>query len=159
MRQFNARAHVVIVTVRVLDFALGNLIKHLREIRKSQPRRPIVLVLTCLHEAYPQQQHPEPYPFLLNGDLEDASAAVPENLRRSVAAQRRQFEGLYDYLVPVDLTVAEEGFHDPAYGGPRLKEALLEALPAAYRQTLVKLEHHILDYYGDPGNPVPRVFA
>jgi hypothetical protein len=26
-------------------------------------------------------------------------------------------------------------------------------------ETLVKLEHHILDYYGDPGNPVPRVFA
>lgn len=26
-------------------------------------------------------------------------------------------------------------------------------------ESLVKLEHHILDYYGDPGNPVPRVFA
>src|SRR5262249_6436756 len=25
--------------------------------------RPVLLLLTCLHEAYPQQQHPTPYPF------------------------------------------------------------------------------------------------
>jgi uncharacterized protein (DUF697 family) len=34
----------------------------------------------------------------------------------------------------------EEGFRDPHYGGAQLKEALIEALPAAYRQTLLKLE-------------------
>ena len=43
-------------------------------------------------------------------------------------------------MVPVDLTRAEEGFHEPAYGGPRLRDVLIEALPKAYRNTLLKLE-------------------
>jgi uncharacterized protein (DUF697 family) len=42
--------------------------------------------------------------------------------------------------VPLDLTPPEEGYNDPEYGGPLLKEALLDALPGAYRHTLLTLE-------------------
>src|SRR5437868_5361673 len=63
LAQFNDRAHVVLVTVKVLDHAQENVLRHLQTLRKAQPRRPIILVLTCLHEGYPQQQHPLPYPF------------------------------------------------------------------------------------------------
>ena len=63
LASFNDEAHVLIVTVRVLDQALANLLKHVREIRDAKPSRPCILLLTTLHEAYPQQQHPESYPF------------------------------------------------------------------------------------------------
>jgi uncharacterized protein (DUF697 family) len=136
LNQFDQQAHVVIVTVKALDHAQERVVNSLRRIRKSQPDRPILLVLTCLHEAYPQQQHPEPYPFGTDGQV----AGVPEPLERSLAEQRRRFEGLVDRVVPVDLTRPEEGFTEPAYGGERLKQVLLDLLPSAYRQTLLTLD-------------------
>jgi uncharacterized protein (DUF697 family) len=151
LARFHSQAHVMIVTVRVLDFASENVLTQLRKVRDIQPARPVVLALTCLHDAYPQKQHVEPYPFLADGAVEErAHGDVSADLVRSIAAQRRQFEGLYDYVVPVDLTRAEEGFHDPVYGGPRLRDVLIEALPKAYRNTLLKLEeatHSLQDLY------------
>lgn len=138
--QFNHQAHVVVVTVRVLDHALENVLNNLRPIRQRQPHRPVVLALTTLHEAYPQQQHPQPYPFDVHTGEDVDPAVATDPLLRSIAEQRRRFEGLYDYAVPIDLTRPEEGFNDPHYGGPLLKEILLRALPAAYRQTLLTLD-------------------
>jgi uncharacterized protein (DUF697 family) len=143
-----------------MDHALENLLEHFRPIRASQPSRPVVLVLATLHEAYPQQQHPAPYEAINwqategqaategrqaangspNGPPPAASVPPPEALRASLQEQRRRFEGLYDYLVPLDITAPEEGFNDPEYGGARLKEVLLEALPTAHRQTLLTLD-------------------
>src|SRR5436305_924025 len=60
---FDAQAHVMVVTAKVMDHALENVLTHLKEIRHKSRSRPVVLALTHLHEAYPQQQHPEPYPF------------------------------------------------------------------------------------------------
>src|SRR5690242_12618840 len=48
LRQFNERAHVVIVTVRLLDHALDRLRGHLDAIRRARAARPIVVVATCL---------------------------------------------------------------------------------------------------------------
>jgi uncharacterized protein (DUF697 family) len=149
LARFNTEAHAVIVTVKALDHAQENIRNHLRVIRAAQPTRPVVLVLTCLHEAYPQQQHPQPYPF----DRLELSDRVADALRRSIDEQTRQFRSLVDTVVPLDLTPAEEGFHEPNYGGPRLRAVLLEALPAAYRQTLATLEEAIQelqDLYARP---------
>jgi uncharacterized protein (DUF697 family) len=66
--------------------------------------------------------------------------AVPEDLRRSLLEQQRRFAELADEIVPIDLTRPEDGFADPDYGGARLKQAVLAALPAAYRQTLLTLD-------------------
>jgi uncharacterized protein (DUF697 family)/predicted GTPase len=140
LARFDALAHVIVITVKVLDHALENLINHFRPIRQSRRERPVLLVLTCLHEAYPQQQHPQPYPFVAGKSLDEAAGAVPEPLLASLKEQARRFEGLYDYLVPVDLTKAGEGFDEPNYGGARLKEVLLDALPAVYRSTLITLD-------------------
>jgi uncharacterized protein (DUF697 family) len=136
LAQFDQETHVILVTVRALDHAQQNLLANLPAIRQARPGRPILLFPTCLHEAYPQQQHPLPYPF---GTPAEA-LAVPENLRRTLEEQKRRFAGLVDAVVPIDLTPPEEGFDEPAYGGPQLKAALLEALPAAYRQTLATLD-------------------
>jgi len=146
LAQFNDQAHVIVVTVKALDHAQDNMLTHLRRIRKSKPARPVVLVLTCLHEAYPQQQHPEPYPF----GTDQEATAVPEALRRSIEEQRRRFDRLVDRVVPVDLTRPEEGFTDQAYGGEQLKQTLLDVLPAAYRQTLLTLDeakHSLQDLF------------
>jgi uncharacterized protein (DUF697 family) len=159
LAKFDSQAHLVIVTVKALDHALENVLDHLRPIRQARPSRPVLLMLTCLHEAYPQQQHPLPYPFArhvesavrttpVEGSVRtadptspgDKKVSVPENLQRSLAEQARRFEGLVDHVVPVDLTRPEEGFTEPNYGGEFLKQTLLETLPGAYRQTLLTLD-------------------
>ncbi len=174
LEQFDSKAHLVIVTVKATDHALEHVIDHLKPIRNARPDRPIILVPTCLHEAYPQQQHPEPYPYgpppapaEANGSLPTdgealpgppvlPGATVPDELDRSVRELSRRFQGLADRVVPVDLTKSEEGFHEPNYGGPLLKDTLLELLPAAYRQTLMTLEEasrELQDFYARQALP------
>jgi uncharacterized protein (DUF697 family) len=136
LARFDSIAHVVVVTVKALDHAQENVLKHLGTLRQARRSRPILLALTCLHEAYPQQQHPTPYPF--DAGLE--ASLIPENLQRTLLEQKQRFQGIVDQIVPIDLTRAEEGFADPNYGGERLKQALLDMLPHAYRQTLLTLD-------------------
>lgn len=138
MQRFAESTHLMIVTVRVTDHALEPILQPLRVIRRQQPQRPVVLALTCLHEAYPQQQHPVPDPFTLSGNT--FPAGLPGDLQRCLEAQKARFEGLYDRIVPLDLTPEAEGFDQPDFGGERLEETLQDLLPAAYRQTLVMLQ-------------------
>lgn len=133
--QFTGSTHVVIVTIRVMDHALAEIIEPLRAIRKAAPARPVLLALTCLHEAYPGRQHPDPDPF----DSALLPDSLPVELRRSIRAQEERFAGLADQIVPLDLTHPDDGFDQPEFGGVRLKDALVAMLPAAYRQTLLTL--------------------
>jgi uncharacterized protein (DUF697 family) len=133
---FQEQAHVIVVTVKVLDHAQENLIKHLQTIRAAKKGRPIILALTCLHEAYPQQQHPLPYPFINTLYPE----SLPSSLIRSIAAQHERFKPFVDDIIPIDLTRPEEGFNDPNYGGPQLRQSILDHLPKGYRQSLIALD-------------------
>ncbi len=133
---FSRSAHLVIVTVRVLDHALEPIIEPLRAIRKAAAHRPIVLALTCLHEAYPREQHPTLDPFQ-DAEIPDS---LPLDLRRSLDRQHERFEGLVDRIVPIDFTRSEEGFTEPNFGGDRLQATLVDLLPAACRQTILNLE-------------------
>lgn len=141
LARFDQQAHLIIITVKVMDHALENLLAHFRPIRAARPSRPVVLVPTCLHEAYPGKQHPQPYQWsVASGQGSENGQAVPAELHTCLAEQRRRFEGLMDYFVPIDLTQEIDGFEDRHYGGSRLHEVLLEALPAGYRQTLITLD-------------------
>jgi uncharacterized protein (DUF697 family) len=154
--RFNSAAHLLVVTVKALDHAQENIRAALKTIRQAQPHRPVVLVLTCLHEAYPQQQHPQPYPF----GTEAEAATVPADLLRSIEEQKRAFDGLLDRVVPVDITPPDEGFADPVYGGEQLKHRLLELLPAGYRQTLLTLDEataELKDLYAS--HALPRIIG
>jgi uncharacterized protein (DUF697 family) len=131
LARFDTLAHVLIVTVKALDHAQENVLKNLRAVRRG---RPTLLTLTCLHEAYPQQQHPLPYPGN-NGVL-----GFPEDLKRSIEEQLRRFDGLFDQMAAIDLTRPEDGFLEPHYGGERFKQILLELLPQAYRRSLTTLD-------------------
>ena len=181
LAKFDATTHVVVLTVKALDHSQDRFIKHWRVIRRSRPRRPAVLALTCLHEAYPQQQH-APYEWrVASGENEGRGArgegrekedgkspgaengkpqAAPPELVRSLAAQRERFEGLCDYVVPIDLTPSNEGFNEPNYGGENLKETLLHALPGGYRQTLLMLDEatrQLQDFYA--GHAFPYILG
>jgi len=134
--RFNEQAHLVLVTCRLKDFATGRVKESLARIRAADPSRPVVLVLTCLHEAYPQQQHPIPYPFDAGVYPPSVSDGPwPGDLIRLVREQTEEFRGLVDRVVPVDLTQADEGYAETEYGGAMLKQVLRETLPAAYRAT------------------------
>lgn len=133
---FSRSTHLLIVTVRVLDHALVPLLEPLLAIRKAAPHRPILLALTCLHEAYPRSQHPAEDPFQESATPD----SLPTDLRRSLELQRERFEGLVDRIVPIDFTRPEEGFAEPDFGGARLQAALVDLLPAACRQTILNLE-------------------
>jgi uncharacterized protein (DUF697 family) len=160
VKAFDASAHVVVVVARVMDHALADVIESLRTIRAARPTRPVVLVLSCLHEAYPFEQHPEPDPFesALRSSAQDARskdgerdksafsgindqpAGIHPNLERSLAEQRQRFIGLVDHVVPIDLTMPDEGYAQPEFGGRRLEETLIALLPAACRQSLMHLD-------------------
>ncbi len=151
LAQFGNAAHAVIVTAKAMDHAQENVVRHLGVLRAAQPHRPVVLVLTCLHDAYPQQQHPEPYPFtgrrLGKGVAVDSTlgplctphSLLGNDLIRSLEEHGRRFQGLADWYVPVDLTRPEDGFDNPHYGGEELRKLLIDVLPEAYRQTLLTL--------------------
>lgn len=150
LKLFDASTHVIIVVVRVMDHALQEIVESLRKIRAARPTRPIVLALTCLHEAYPFEQHPEPDPFdvlkppgdgaHVNQVSNVSSLAKSPELHRCLVEHEHRFAGLVDRIVPIDLTQPEDGFVQPEYGGKRLEEILIEVLPAACRQTLLHLD-------------------
>ncbi|SFI53257.1 GTPase family protein [Planctomicrobium piriforme] len=138
LRAFGRDTQLMIIVVRAMDHALDEVLNALKTIRRDSPHRPVILALTALHDAYPGAQHPHVDPF--DESPFPLPTGIDENLRRSIEKQYERFHGLVDRAVPLDLTPPDEGFNDPTFGGPRLKNAIIEALPGAYRQTLLQLD-------------------
>jgi uncharacterized protein (DUF697 family) len=138
----SAQAHCVIATVKVTDPAQATVRGLLESLRRERPDRPIVLCLTCLHEADIATPLPQPYPFrpVAASEPWEWPAEIAAPLRFQLERQLQQFAGLYDLFVPLDLTRPEDGFPVPDYGGEALKKALAQVLPHTYRQTLLQVE-------------------
>jgi len=141
---FEGRAHLMVVTVRLTDFANDTVRSSLKVIRRANSTRPVVLALTCLHEVWPTEQHPQPYPFdPLAGPARahpTVTGPIPEEWTKLIAKQTAEFGGLVDRVVPIDLTRPEEGYTDAVYGGESLKRVFLSLLPDAYRATFARLD-------------------
>lgn len=137
--QSDAEAHLIIVTVRATDQAMQEITVPLKTIRSQKPARPILLAITCLHDAYPGEQHIVPDPFAHDGN--SLPPGIPDTLSRCLTAHFDRFDGLFDKAVAIDLTKPEDSFEVVDYGGDRLKQAILDLLPSAYRQTLLQMEH------------------
>ena len=156
LKAFQDGTHLLIVTVRLTDQATDRLTSPLAKIRQANPNRPVLLVITCLHDAYtPDQhdlQHPTPDPFdalthddfrrsSLSPSLEQSiSQAIAPNCARLLNEKFKRFEGLFDYWTAIDLTKPEDGFEEAEFGGQRLKSAIIELLPEAYRQAISQIE-------------------
>jgi uncharacterized protein (DUF697 family) len=128
-------SHVVLVAMQVADPVQDPVLRALREARRRHRDWPIVVAQTGLHRLYPiGMMHPQPYPF--TGDAQDElNPQVPHGLRQALAYQRRLFDGLPGpppRFVPIDFTVAEDGFVPREYGLEMFWSALEEAGPNAF---------------------------
>lgn len=138
LADFSQQTHLIIVTVRAMDHAISEVLEPLQAIRREAPERPVLLALTALHDADPRAQHPDPDPF--GTEPRPLPESISESLRRSLNHHYEVFDGLFDVAVPIDLTQPDDGYENTNFGLSRLQQAVLDLLPAAYRQTLLQLE-------------------
>lgn len=122
------RARVLILTVKINDFAIDTLRQIAQRLRQTCPDIPCLLAVTCLHELYPAAvtDHP-PYP-----------PRFPD-LDRAYQALQNQFAGLYDRAVLIDFTLEADGYTPVFYGQEALLAALADLLPEAESRAMYQL--------------------
>ena len=120
-------ARILLVTVKVNDFAVDSLHQILTQVRKQHPTIPVVLVVTCLHELYSIEDDHGPYP--------PTQTAV----QRAFGELKRSFDGLYDDAVMIDFTLEEDGYVPVFYGFDALLTILSEQLPEAESNAIYQL--------------------
>ena len=140
------RAKVLILTVKLNDFATDTLKQISSRIRQKHPEVPCLLVVTSLHELYPATVSDHP-------DYPPNFAAVD----RAFSTMQQNFAGLFDRAVLIDFTLEEDEFHPAFYGVEALIDALAELLPEAEARAIAQLLNdrdtgkQISDLYRDAG--------
>ena len=148
--QATQRARVLILTVKITDFATDTLRQIAQQLRQQYPEIPCLLAVTCLHEAYPPDtaDHP-PYPPDL-ADINRAFAALQD------AFQAEGKTALCQRAVLLDFTLEEDGYTPVFYGLEALRDALADLLPTAEARAIHQLldgavEHQLGSLYRDVG--------
>ena len=128
LQQKTNKARVLIITVKIHDFATDTLRQIAEKLRQQYPDIPCLLVVTCLHEVYPSEvaNHPDYPPDFL--ELQRAFIAIKEN-----------FSGLYNSAVLIDFTLEEDGYNPVFYGLERLRDNLAQLLPEAESKAIYQL--------------------
>ena len=155
---FQEQTQVIIVVMKAMDHAQHAAIAALRKILKNSPHWPVIVVQTALHEGYPDHafEHIQPYPY----QAEHWPAAVPEDLRRSLLAQRELFKGIDAQFVAVDFTLPDDQYQPVHYGLEAFWQCLEAALPrgmAGLLHHMRDLRHELYDIY--QGAAMPHVMA
>ena len=125
-------SRILIVTVKIGDFATDSLRTMVKAMRSQFPQVPCLLAITCLHEAYPAQilQHPL-YP-------PDAQPGY-ESVARAASQIRADFAGLFDASVLVDFTLDEDEFDPVLYGLDAFVTTIGNLLPEAESRAIAQL--------------------
>ena len=128
LQQADRCARILILTVKINDFAVDQLRQIAQKLRKDNPDIPCLLAVTCLHELYPPElsDHPN-YP-----------PTLPE-LDRAFEALKNTFAGCFDRAVLLDFTLEEDGFSPVFYGQAALRDVLADLLPEAEAKAIYQL--------------------
>lgn len=123
-------ARILILTIKINDFATDTLRQIAQQLRQKYPNIPCLLAVTCLHELYP-------------ANLEDHPAYPPDlaDIQRAYDEIKLDFTGLYDRSVLIDFTLEEDGYTPVFYGLEAFTDSLAELLPEAEARTI----HQLLD--------------
>ncbi len=130
LQQDSRGAKVLILTIKINDFATDALKQIVRQLRQQYRDLPCLLAVTCLHEVYPVSvvDHPEYPPNF--AEIERAFSAIKED-----------FVGSFDRAVLIDFTLEEDGYAPVFYGLEALRDSLADLLPEAEARTI----HQLLD--------------
>jgi len=130
LQQESNRARVLILTVKINDFATDTLRQIATQLRQKYPAIPCLLAVTCLHEVYPPgiENHPTYPPNYTD-------------VNRAFAAIQEAFAGLCDRSVMIDFTLEEDGYTPVFYGLEALRDTVADLLPEAEARAI----HQLLD--------------
>ncbi|EKQ67975.1 uncharacterized protein associated with GTPases [Leptolyngbyaceae cyanobacterium JSC-12] len=122
------RARILVLTIKINDFATDTLRQIAQQLRKQHPEIPCLLVVTCLHELYPP-------------DITNHPAYPPtvEDINRAFAALQEAFQGICDRAVLIDFTLEEDGYTPVFYGLGAFSDGLTALLPEAEARTIHQL--------------------
>ena len=128
LKQESQCARILILTVKVTDFAIDTLRQVAKELRQNHPTIPCLLVVTCLHEVYP-------------GDVGDHPEYPPdyEAVDRAFEAIQKDLGQLCDRAILIDFTLEEDEYNPTFYGLEALTDALADLLPEAESRTIYQL--------------------
>ncbi|MGF1496733.1 MAG: YcjF family protein [Elainellaceae cyanobacterium] len=128
LKQTSDRARILVLTVKINDFATDSLRQIAQTLRQQFPTVPCLLAITCLHELYssPTANHPD-YP----------PTDVP--IQRAAAALQSDFQAVCDRAVLIDFTLEEDDYTPVFYGLEALRDALADLLPEAEARTIGEL--------------------
>jgi uncharacterized protein (DUF697 family) len=121
-------AKVIIITIKITDFATDTLRTIVQQIRQQHPEVPCLLAVTCLHEGYPP-------------DITDHPAYPPDiaAVTRALIQIKTDFRGLSDRALLLDFTLEEDDFTPMFYGLEALVENLAALLPTAEANAIAQL--------------------
>ncbi|MBD0336077.1 MAG: 50S ribosome-binding GTPase [Cyanobacteria bacterium Co-bin13] len=130
LKQESGCARILVLTVKITDFATDTLRQIAQQLRQRFPSIPCLLAITCLHEVYPVDAADHPgYPPRFEA-VGRAAAAIEEN-----------FKGICDRTVLLDFTLEEDGYTPVFYGLEALRDSLADLLPEAEANAI----HRLLD--------------
>ncbi|MBD1999616.1 50S ribosome-binding GTPase [Leptolyngbya sp. FACHB-541] len=128
LQESDRRARVLILTIKINDFATDTLRQIAQQLRQKYPEIPCLLAVTCLHEVYPPNtaDHP-PYP----PDFAEVN--------RAFTTIQQIFEDVCDRSVVIDFTLEEDGYTPVFYGLESFRDTLADLLPEAEARAIYQL--------------------
>jgi uncharacterized protein (DUF697 family)/predicted GTPase len=128
LQQESRSARILILTVKINDFATDTLRQITTQLRQQYPDIPCLLAVTCLHEVYPPGTADHP-----------AYPPDYEEVNRAFGAIQQAFAGVCDRSVMIDFTLEEDGYTPVFYGLEAFRDTLADLLPEAEARAIYQL--------------------